>query len=116
MPVRELVVAGGLVKNPMVMQVYADVLRRPLHAIGSEQGPALGSAIHAAVAAGLYEDIHEASDAMGSQVRDAYVPNDANADAYDELYAHYVRLHDHFGRGGDDVMHALRRPAQELVR
>ena len=47
---------------------------------------------------------------MGSQVRDAYLPDAANADAYDELYAHYTRLHDHFGRGGDDVMHALRRP------
>ena len=53
---------------------------------------------------------------MGSQVRDAYTPDEANADAYDELYAHYTRLHDHFGRGGDDVMHALRRPARELVR
>ena len=66
-------------------------LRRPLHLIGSEQGPALGSAIHAAVAAGLYADIHAASAAMGSQIRDAYLPDEENADAYDELYAHYVR-------------------------
>ena len=36
-------------------------------------------------------------------------PTRARADAYDELYAHYSALHDHFGRGGDDVMHRLRR-------
>jgi L-ribulokinase len=114
-PVEDFVVAGGLQKNAFLMQIYADVLRRPLHLIGSEQGPALGSAIHAAVAAGVYADIHAASDAMGSQIRDAYLPNHADADAYDELYAHYLRLHDHFGRGGDDVMHALRRPAKAVV-
>ncbi len=114
-PVEDFVVAGGLQRNAFLMQIYADVLRRPLHLIGSEQGPALGSAIHAAVAAGVYEDIHAASDAMGSQIRDAYLPNEADADAYDELYAHYLRLHDHFGRGGDDVMHALRRPARAVV-
>ena len=36
-------------------------------------------------------------------------PTSARADAYDVLYEHYLRLHDHFGRGGDDVMHRLRR-------
>jgi L-ribulokinase len=108
-PVEEFVVAGGLLKNGVVMQIYADVLRRPLHLIGSDQGPALGAAMHAAVAAGAHADIHAAAEAMGRQRRDAYVPDDRRADAYDELYAHYVRLHDHFGRGGDDVMHALRR-------
>ena len=92
------------------MQIYADVLRRPLHLIGSEQGPALGSAIHAAVAAGEYDDIHAASAAMGSQERDAYAPDEERADAYDELYADYMRLHDHFGRGGDDVMHRAAPP------
>jgi L-ribulokinase len=116
LPVEDFVVAGGLLKNPFVMQIYADVLRRPLHLIGSDQGPALGSAMHAAVAAGVYETIEDASRAMGSLTRDAYVPDAADADAYDELYAHYVRLHDHFGRGGDDVMHALRGPRRELVR
>src|SRR5690606_9234228 len=51
-PVEEIVVAGGLLKNRFLLQVYADVLRRPLSVTGSSQGPALGAAIHAAVAAG----------------------------------------------------------------
>jgi L-ribulokinase len=107
--VRELVVAGGLLKNAVIMQIYADVTRRSLHLIDSEQGPALGSAMHAAVAAGAYPDIRAASAAMGKVRRDVYAPDEARAGAYDALYEHYVTLHDHFGRGGDDVMHALRR-------
>jgi len=108
-PVDEFIAAGGLIKNALLMQIYADVLRKPLHLIGSDQGPALGSAIHAAVAAGAYRDVHEAAQAMGKLRRDAYLPDPAAADVYDRLYARYTRLHDHFGRGGDDVMHALRR-------
>jgi len=109
-PVTELFAAGGLVKNPLVMQIYADVTRMPLHVIGSDQGPALGSAIHAAVAAGAYPDIFAASAAMGRVARDAYVPDEGRAEAYEPLYEDYTRLHDHFGRGGDDVMHRLRQP------
>ena len=52
-PVTEFIVAGGLLKNPHLMQTYSDVLRMPISTIASEQGPALGSAIHAAVAAGV---------------------------------------------------------------
>ena len=106
-PVAELVVAGGLVKNTLLMQIYSDVMRRPLAVAGSDQGPALGSAIHAAVAAGAYGDVHAASAAMGAKTEDAFVPDSDRADAYDGLYAEYVRLHDHFGRGGNDVMHRL---------
>jgi L-ribulokinase len=117
LPVRELIVAGGLLKNPVIMQIYADVTRRPLHLIGSEQGPALGSAMHAAVAAGEYPDIYAAAAAMGKLRRDVYAPDESRAGAYDALYEHYSTLHDHFGRGGDDVMHALRhiRP-REVAR
>jgi L-ribulokinase len=107
-PVTELFAAGGLIKNPFVMQVYADVTRMPLHVIGSDQGPALGSAIHAAVAAGAYPNVFAASAAMGRVTRDAYVPDERRADAYEPLFEDYTRLHDHFGRGGDDVMHRLR--------
>ncbi|MGW0195462.1 ribulokinase, partial [Nonomuraea sp. NPDC003201] len=105
-PVEEFVVAGGLLKNRFLMQVYADVLRRPLSVIGSDQGPALGSAIHAAVAAGAYPGIQEAAAAMGKRTEAAYVPDEASADAYDRLYAEYHRLHDFFGDG--KMLHTLR--------
>jgi L-ribulokinase len=108
MPVTELVVAGGLIKSAPLMQIYADVTRRPLSVIESEQGPALGSAIHAAVAAGAYPDVPAAASAMGRVNRDVYRPDAARADVYDELYAEYVRLHDYFGRGANEVMYRLR--------
>ncbi|MEU8003814.1 ribulokinase [Catellatospora sp. NPDC049111] len=107
-PVTELVVAGGLTTNRLLMQIYADVTGRPLSIIGSAQGPALGSAIHAAVAAGAYADVHEASDAMGRVERGVYQPDPDRARAYDALYAEYALLHDHFGRGANDVMLRLR--------
>ncbi|GII31550.1 ribulokinase [Planotetraspora mira] len=112
-PVGEFVVAGGLLKNSFLMQVYSDVLRRPLSAIGSEQGPALGSAIHAAVAAGAYADITEAAAAMGKRTQNAYVPDSTRADAYDRLYAEYRRLHDHFADGG--LLHRLRAIRNEAT-
>jgi L-ribulokinase len=107
-PVTEFVVAGGLVKSAPLMQIYADVLQRPLSVIGSEQAGALGSAIHAAVAAGAYPDVPAAAEVMGRLQPDVYVPDAARADVYDELYAEYVQLHDYFGRGGNSVMHRLR--------
>lgn len=104
--VTELVAAGGLLRSPFLMQIYADVTRRPLSTLDSEHGPALGSAIHAAVAAGAHPDVAAASAAMGRIRRDAYVPDPARADAYDALYAVYTELHDHFGRTSD-VLHTL---------
>src|SRR6478609_2413675 len=93
-PVTEFIVAGGLLANRRLMQTYADVLRLPISTIASEQRPALGSAIHAAVAAGAYPDIRAAADAMGAVAPAAYVPNERDADAYDLLYAEYLLLHD----------------------
>jgi L-ribulokinase len=110
--VREVIVAGGLLKNPVIMQIYSDVLRQPLHLIDSDQGAALGSAMHAAVAAGAYDDIQAAAEAMGKVRRDVYGPDEDRAAVYDELYARYVELHDRFGRE-DDLMHALRRVGKE---
>jgi L-ribulokinase len=105
-PVSELVVAGGLVQNDLLMRIYADVTRRPLSVITSAQAPALGSAIHAAVAAGSYPDITAAAAVMGRRARDAYLPDPARAAVYDELYAQYVQLHDYFGRE-NDILHFL---------
>ncbi len=115
-PVTEFVVAGGLLKNAFVMQTYADVLRRPLSVLTSEQGPALGSAIHAAVAAGAYPDVRAAAAAMGRREQGVWQPDTARADRYDALYADYTVLHDTFGRGGNDVMHRLRARRRSAVR
>jgi len=107
-PVTEFVVAGGLPKNRLLMQIYADVINLPLRTIGSAQGPALGAAIHAAVAAEAYPDVRSASEAMGSAPADVYHPVPENVRAYDALFAEYTALHDYFGRGGNDVMHRLK--------
>ena len=72
------------------------------------QGPALGSAIHAAVAAGAYPDVLAAAEVMGREQRDVYRPDPARAGVYDELYAEYARLHDYFGRGENKAMYRLR--------
>jgi L-ribulokinase len=114
-PVTELVVAGGLLKNTLLMQIYADVTNLPLSTIASTQGPALGSAIHAAVAAGAYPDIHAAARAMGRSHKAVYEPIAANVKAYDPLFADYTELYDYFGRGANPVMHRLTARKRELA-
>ncbi|GIJ55762.1 ribulokinase [Virgisporangium aurantiacum] len=108
-PVGDLIIAGGLAKNAFLMQIYADVTGRTLDVLASAQGSAVGSAIHAAVAAGAYPDVHAGADAMGGVQRAVYRPDPDRKAAYDELYAEYVTLHDYFGRGTNDVMHRLKR-------
>jgi L-ribulokinase len=114
-PVTEFIVAGGLLRNPVLMQIYSDILRLPISTIASDQGPALGSAIHAAVAAGAYNNVVAAGAAMGKVQTGKYVPNAEAADAYDALYAEYRTLHDYFGRGGNDVMRRLKRIRREAI-
>lgn len=107
-PVHTIKVAGGIAnKNALLMQIYADVLNREIQVCQSTQAGALGSAIYAAVAAGVYPDIQQAAKAMGTPVAKCYRPNPDNNKAYEKLYAEYVTLHDYFGRGGNDVMHRL---------
>lgn len=113
--VDELVVAGGLLKNAFLMQIYADVTKRPLSLIDSEQGPALGSAMHAAVAAGAYPDIRTAAQAMGKVRKAVYLPDPEATAIYDDLYAEYELLHDYFGVGGNDVMRRLKRLRRQAV-
>jgi L-ribulokinase len=112
-PVHDIVAAGGLAeKSPMIMQIYADVTGRTFHISGSDQTPALGAAMFAAVAAGPdaggHATIVEASRAMATLRDDVYTPIPANQATYDVLYREYVRLHDYFGRGENGVMRTLR--------
>lgn len=111
--VKEFIAAGGLTKNELLMQIYADVTRLPLSVIDSEQGPALGSAIHAAVAAGAYPDVPTASKSMGKVRRGVFLPDEARARQYDQLFDHYRALHEHFGRSTDSMrrLRAIRRDA-----
>jgi len=107
-PVTELVVAGGLLKNDLLMQIYADAVGLPLSIVPSTQAPALGSAIHAAAAAGAFSDVRAAATQMGRRSRNAYTPIPENVAAYDQLYREYVAAHDWFGRG-NQMMRRLRR-------
>lgn len=115
-PITELVAAGGLPeKNKLLMQIYADVTGREFRIIGSAQGPALGSAMHAAVAAGAYPDIQAAAAKMGKLKDEVFKPIPANQAIYDKLFAEYVLLHDYFGRGENDVMKRLKKIRNEVL-
>lgn len=105
--------AGGISqKDPMTMQIYADIIKMPIKIAGSDQSGALGSAIFGAVAAGSksggYDDAFKAASVMGKVKDTVYVPIEENSRIYDELYAEYKQLHDYFGRGGNDVMKRLK--------
>ncbi len=107
--VDELIAAGGLPeKNAMLRQIYADVTGRAFKLAGSAQAPALGSAMHAAVAAGVYPNIAAAADRMGKLKDEVVQPIPENKAVYDELYEDYKTLYDYFGRGANDVMKRLK--------
>ena len=112
-PVKEFIVAGGLLKNAFLMQLYSDVTRLPISTIDTDQGPALGSAIHAAVAAKVYTNVNQAAEVMGRVNKHVYTPNEERAKQYDALYREYVELHDYFGRGANNVMKRLKQMKRE---
>ena len=93
-----VVCTGGIAeKNPLLMQIYADVTGCVMQVAGSSQTCALGSAIAAAVLAGAHPDFAAAEAAMTSLRPESYQPVAENRAVYDELYALYRELHDSFG-------------------
>ena len=109
-PVTELIAAGGLPeKNGLLRQIYADVTGRTMRLAGSAQAPALGSAMHAAVAAGVYPTIEAAAEKMGKLKDEVVSPIPEHQAVYDQLYAEYKTLYDYFGRGANDVMKRLKK-------
>ncbi len=99
--INEIVNCGGLaIKNPLLMQIYADVTNRPMKVSKSEQTPALGAAIFAAVSAGEeisgFKDICSAQDVM-TGTKDIFNPIPENHKTYKRLYSLYHQLHDGFG-------------------
>jgi L-ribulokinase len=97
-PIRRIVCAGGIAeKNPLLMQIYADVTGCTLFVSGSNQACALGSAISAAVLAGAHRDFPAAQRAMAGLRATSYRPDPMRRRTYDRLYAQYRILHDGFG-------------------
>ncbi len=113
-PIKEICACGGLAdKNPMLMQIYADVTGRELKVSASSQTVALGSALFGAVVAGKagggYDSIADAARKMARLKGKSYVPNKENHKLYKQLYAEYEKLHDYFGRGKNPVMKTLKQ-------
>ena len=97
-PISRVIAAGGIArKDPLMMQIYADVLNIPLAVSTATQAGALGSAVYAAVAGGLYPTVTDAADAMAAKVERVYTPSAEAVEAYEGLYRRYRELHDHFG-------------------
>jgi L-ribulokinase len=100
--ISDVVALGGIAqKSPFVMQVTSDVLNMPIKVAASEQTCALGAAMFAAVAAGIYGSVAEAQAKMGSGFSRTYTPNASNAQVYDRLYEKYLQL-------GKTLEHQLR--------
>jgi L-ribulokinase len=96
--VERVVACGGIsVKNPMAMQIYADIFGRPVSVAKSDQTCALGSAIFAAVAADVYPNAEAAQAKMAGLRAQVYKPIAENHAVYKRLYALYRDLHDAFG-------------------
>jgi L-ribulokinase len=100
-PVKEVVNCGGLaIKNHLMMQIYADIIGRPMKISRSEQTPALGAGIFAAVAAGKksggYDSVDDARKAMTGMGK-VYLPIKEHHETYKKLYKLYRQLHDGFG-------------------
>lgn len=97
-PVQRIVCAGGIAeRNPLLMQIYADITGCTMQVSGSSQACALGSAVAAAVVAGAHPDFPSAQKAMTRVKRKSYRPIASNAKAYDQIYPLYRQVHDAFG-------------------
>ena len=91
--IKEIIGIGGIsLKSPFVMQTMADVLNMPIKVAKAEQACAFGTAMFAAVAAGVYTKVEDAQDAMGMGFAQEYFPNAENSTLYAELYKNYIKL------------------------
>ncbi|MEN8203597.1 MAG: FGGY-family carbohydrate kinase, partial [Bacteroidota bacterium] len=88
-----VIALGGVAKkSKLVMQIVADVLNKPIKVASSEQAVALGTAMAAAVVAGVHNSIPEAQEAMGGGFETEYQPNPEMAAIYAGLYERYQRF------------------------
>jgi L-ribulokinase len=94
-PVKGLIGLGGVAqKSPFTMQALADITNMPIRIHKSEQTCAIGAAMFAATAAGIYSKVEDAMRAMGQGFDKTYTPNASNAEVYAKRYETYKKLGD----------------------
>lgn len=102
--IEDVICTGGISKkNPLLMQIYADVCNRPMLANESEQACALGASIFGAVAAGAYNSTEQAQKHMAEHRSKKYHPNKNSVTVYEKIYKIYKDLHDVFGNQHKDI-------------
>ncbi len=114
MEIKEVIASGGLPKrNPLLMQIYADILDKPIKVAQSEQASAIGAAILGSVAAGGKNggpsSIIQAIQQMASPIETTYYPNKENTQTYQTLYTMYQTLHNYFGIQHQHMMRTLKQ-------
>ncbi|WP_036877568.1 ribulokinase [Xylanibacter oryzae] len=85
-------IGGIALKSPFVMQTMCDVINKPIKVCNTDQACALGAAMFAATAAGIYSKVEDAIAAMNSGFSKEYVPNANNVKSYAEIYKKYLKL------------------------
>ena len=111
-PVNQIVLAGGIpARSPFIVQLYADVLGRPVRICASDQASALGAAALGICAAPKmetgYDSLEQIVCTLGRTKPDIYLPDTEQSVRYDSLYEDYKELHRLFGKGGSGIMHRL---------
>lgn len=92
-PIQNVIMTGGISrKSPFIMQMCADVFQLPIKVAACDQTCALGSAMFAAVASGIYRRVEEAMERMGAGFDAEYFPNRASISTYETLYQRYLTL------------------------
>ena len=111
-----IVACGGLAeRNPLLMQIYADITERAMRISRSSQTCALGAAICGAVAGGAHPDFPTAQESMTGAREEAYLPGDRACRAYRRLYPLYRQLHDAFGVAGTSIpLHQVMKELLEI--
>lgn len=115
--VDELYAGGGIArKDPMTMQIYADVCNCNIKISESGQSGAMGAAILGLAAAAPDKDIREIVRNVGGASDKTYSPKPENVAVYESLFREYMLLYDYFGKGGNDVLHRLKKIRQKALQ